>query len=109
MILPQHQLGSLRSWSFPCGHAFLCVLFFAGMSCGYAEYLRAARGECGPRERQSAQLQHVHEAINLDAQLDLGERIKACLNCEIGPEKTAELLEHIANKKGAGSQPSSVD
>ena len=84
-----------------------CVYFcFAAMS--YAAFLRAASDRDDPQERKPAKSQHVHEGMSLDGKIDMGERIVACLTCEIGSEKTAELLEHFA-KKGAGSQPSSVE
>jgi hypothetical protein len=84
-----------------------CVYFcFAAMS--YAAFLRAASDRDDPQERKPAKSQHVNEGMSLDGKIELGERIVACLTCEIGSEKTAELLEHFA-KKGAGSQPSSVE
>ena len=79
-----------------------CVYFcFAGMS--YAAFLRAASDACDPQERKPAKSQHVNEGMSLDGKIELGERIVVCLNCEIGSEKTAELLEQFAKKVQAHS------
>ena len=74
----------------------------------YAEFLRAAVDAKEPEESKPAKKKHVREGIHLDGQIDLGERIVACLNCEIGSENAAELLEHIAKKMQALSPVASI-
>ena len=59
----------------------------------YAVFLRGDAFE--PKEKKPAKM-HMNEGIILEGQIGLAERIVVSLKSEIGDEKTAALLEHIA-------------